>query len=247
MDVSPAVEGQQQVLTPEDAEVHFNVGRRIFLGMAALTAAGVLWGVKAEHLMERFAGGWGSGISSLLPVGRFRIYSVTGALPDKAPADWRMKVEGLVDRPMTVTFEQLLAMPSVSFTKDFQCVTGWRVKDVAWKGVKLSHILAQAGVKPGADALSFTSFDGTYTESLTVGQARRDDVILAYEIDGKSVSRSQGGPVRLYVAPMYGYKSLKWLQDIIVVGEVEPGYWEERGYEIDAWVGRSNGRDDRPT
>ena len=63
---------------------------------------------------------------------------------------------------------------------------------------------------------------------------------------GEPVTREHGGPVRLYVAPMYGYKSLKWMSGIEVVDEVVPGYWEVRGYDIDAWVGASNGRDDEP-
>ena len=75
-------------------------------------------------------------------------------------------------------------------------------------------------------------------------QARRDDVIVAYEMEGAGVSREHGGPVRLYVAPMYGYKSCKWLEGIVVVDEVRPGYWEQLGYDVDGWVGKSNGRDD---
>jgi DMSO/TMAO reductase YedYZ molybdopterin-dependent catalytic subunit len=63
---------------------------------------------------------------------------------------------------------------------------------------------------------------------------------------GKPVTREHGGPVRLLVAPMYGYKSLKWLSNIDVVDTVIPGYWEQRGYDIDAWVGQSNGRSDEP-
>jgi DMSO/TMAO reductase YedYZ molybdopterin-dependent catalytic subunit len=64
---------------------------------------------------------------------------------------------------------------------------------------------------------------------------------------GGSVSTEHGGPVRLYVAPMYGYKSLKWLERIEVVDSVTPGYWEDLGYDVDGWVGKSNGRDDSPT
>ena len=64
---------------------------------------------------------------------------------------------------------------------------------------------------------------------------------------GKPVTRSHGGPVRLYVAPMYGYKSVKWLGGITLVPEVVPGFWEQNGYDVDAWVGRSNGRDDAAT
>ena len=86
--------------------------------------------------------------------------------------------------------------------------------------------------------MRFTSFDGTYTESLTLDQARRPDVIVAYQIDGKPIATEHGGPVRLYVAPMYGYKSCKWLDGIEVTDQVEPGYWEQFGYDVDAWVGR---------
>ena len=102
-------------------------------------------------------------------------------------------------------------------------------------------------MKPEGKAVRFTSFDGEYTESLTLDQARRADVIVAYELEGKPISSDHGGPVRLYVAPMYGYKSCKWLDGIEVTDRVIPGYWEENGYDVDAWVGQSNGRDDQPT
>ena len=83
-----------------------------------------------------------------------------------------------------------------------------------WKGVLLSDLLDRAGVQPEAKALQFTSFDGAYTESLTLEQARRNDVIVAYQLEGDDISDAHGGPVRLYVAPMYGYKSIKWLDGI---------------------------------
>ena len=72
-------------------------------------------------------------------------------------------------------------------------------------------------------------------------------MLVAYELEGEDLSDAHGGPVRLYVAPMYGYKSLKWLAEIELTDEVVPGYWEERGYDVDGWVGRSNGRDDDAT
>ena len=141
----------------------------------------------------------------------------------------------------------LEAMPATRLVRDFQCVTGWRVPQVEWKGVLLRDLLDRAGVEPGAVALSLVSFDGTYTESLTLEQARRSDVLVAYEMEGQPVSREHGGPVRLYVAPMYGYKSCKWLSAVEVVDHLSPGYWEQLGYDVDAWVGKSNGRDDEPT
>src|SRR5207302_11497612 len=133
---------------------------------------------------------------------------------------------------------------------DFQCVTGWRVHGVNWTGVRLADLLDRAAIKDGAGGVLFTSFDGTYTETLTVEQARRRDVLVAYEMDGKPLSRDHGGPARLYVAPMYGYKSCKWLDSVRVMagpGRPAPGYWEQRGYDVDAFVGKSNGRDDNPT
>jgi DMSO/TMAO reductase YedYZ molybdopterin-dependent catalytic subunit len=120
--------------------------------------------------------------------------------------------------------------------RDFQCVTGWRVTGVHWEGVPLSHVMDLVGVKPEAVALSFDSYDRTDTESLTLGQARRPDVIIAHRMLGGPVTTEHGGPVRLYVAPMFGYKSLKWLSGIRAVGRVEPGYWEQNGYPVNGWI-----------
>jgi DMSO/TMAO reductase YedYZ molybdopterin-dependent catalytic subunit len=131
--------------------------------------------------------------------------------------------------------------------RDFQCVTGWRVPDVPWVGVRLRHLLDLAGPSRDADAVRLTSFDGTYTESLTLEQARRPDVLVALQMLGAPLTHDHGGPVRLYVAPMYGYKSVKWLSGIELTRGVVPGYWEGSGYEIDGWVGTSNGRTDDPT
>lgn len=227
------------------------IGRRVFIGILGVGAVGVLWGAKAQDWLEKSVAPLvskdGTGLSSLLPIGRFRIYTVTGSLPSKSKASYRLKVEGLVDAPFTLTYEELRALPATKFTKDFQCVTGWRVHDVAWQGVLLSDLLDKAGVQPNAKAIRFKSFDGTYTESLTLEQARRKDVIVAYEMEGDDISDEHGGPVRLYVAPMYGYKSIKWLDAIELTKKVEPGYWEHYGYDVDGWVGRSNGRDDEST
>ncbi|BFO20161.1 hypothetical protein SHKM778_65490 [Streptomyces sp. KM77-8] len=115
------------------------------------------------------------------------------------------------------------------------------------RGVRLSRLLDAAGVRSPAGAVRFTCFDGAYSESLTLDQARRADVMVALRMRDEDLEHAHGGPVRLYVAPMYFYKSAKWLSGITVTEDVEPGYWEERGYDIDAWVGRSNGRDDEPT
>jgi DMSO/TMAO reductase YedYZ molybdopterin-dependent catalytic subunit len=227
------------------------VGRRVFLGLVGLGAAGILLGARAQDWLERVVGPLiakdGTGLASLLPIGRFRIYTVTGDLPSRARSDYRLRVRGLVNEELRLSYADITAMKPTALTRDFQCVTGWRVPEVQWKGVRLGDVLDRAGVQPDAKAVHFTSFDGTYSESLTLDQARRRDVLVAYELDGSPLSDEHGGPVRLYVAPMYGYKSLKWLDSIVLTKHVEEGYWETRGYDTDGWVGRSNGRDDSAT
>ncbi len=189
-----------------------------------------------------------TGLTGLLPGDYFRIYTVTDGFPDETDAAYRLTVDGLVKHPMALTLADLQALPATALERDFQCVTGWRVPKVHWQGVALSTLLDRAGVQPAAKALHFESFDGLYTESLTLAEAYRPDVIAAYSMLGGPVSREHGGPVRLYVAPMYGYKSLKWMSRIQVVDRVEPGYWETEGnYAVEGWVGHSNGRNDPAT
>ncbi len=228
------------------------VGRRLVLGLLGVGAAGVVTG---RSIQDWLAGQLSAiqrkdptGLTDLLPLGNnFRYYSVVGSVEPRDATTYELAITGLVDRPVTYTLPQLQAMAQQDLTLDFQCVTGWRVLDVPWRGVLLSDLLEAAGVQPAANSLRFTCFDGAYTESLTLDQARRDDVIVALEMLGGPITHDHGGPVRLYVGPMYGYKSAKWLSGIEVTGEVQRGYWEKRGYDIDAWVGQSNGRNDVPT
>ncbi len=222
------------------------VGRRVVLGMVGLGALGVALGRPASEAVTSVASN-APVIADVLPAaGGFRYYSVVSTDPMLTEADYTLRVGGLVSKPATLTFADLAALPQTQMTKDFQCVTGWRVDDVPWSGVLLSDVLSNAGADTSAPAVLFTSHDGVYTESLTMEQAMRPDILVASTMWGKPITNEHGGPVRLYVAPMYGYKSLKWLGGIEVAPTVRPGYWEMAGYDVDAWVGRSNGRTDDP-
>ena len=233
---------------PPASDAGIPVGRRVFLGLLGIGTIGVLTGSTISNWLQRLAKNDKTGLLAILPGGGgWRYYTVTDGYPSRATTAYTLKVSGLVDRPFTLGYDELRALPPTKLDRDFQCVTGWRVIGVKWQGVRLADLLDRAGVQPNAKAVRFTSFDGTYTESLTLDQARRKDIIVAYKLDGKMIGSDHGGPVRLYAAPMYGYKSLKWLDGIEVVDKVIPGYWEERGYDIDAWVGESNGRNDEHT
>ena len=224
------------------------LGRRTFLGLIALAGAGVIGGKAVQDGLAKVLAPIElrdpTGLISLIPVGdSFRFYSVTGAVPIKTSRTYRLAVDGLVAHPASYTLADLQAMPQTRLVRDFQCITGWRVPQVHWSGVRLATLLDRAAPTAGATAVRFRSFDGTYTESLTLEQARLDDVIVALRMLGGPITHDHGGPVRMYVAPMYGYKSTKWLSGIELTTSVEPGYWEHRGYPVDGFLNPSRDQD----
>ncbi|WP_432938051.1 molybdopterin-dependent oxidoreductase [Kribbella sp. CA-253562] len=233
-------------LPPDSPESHDDtagrpIGRRIVLSTIAAGVAGLF---VAPSLQEKWSQMLGAasqrdptGLSGLLPnPGGFRYFSVAGSVPEKNASTYRLTVDGLVDKPTTYTLAQLGAMPQSRVTHDVVCTDGWQVDDVPFAGVPLAKILDAAGVRPTAKAVRFTCFDGVYSESLTMEQARRPDVLVATRMLDQPIPHISGGPVRLFVGPMYFYKSAKWLSGITVTDEVVPGYWEEYGYPVDGWL-----------
>ncbi|MBY8882919.1 molybdopterin-dependent oxidoreductase [Streptomyces sp. PLK6-54] len=211
------------------------------LGMLGAGAAGIAAAPYLQRGWESVLGAASqadpTGLTGLLPnPGGFRYYSVVGSVPRKDETTYRLRVRGLVKRPTTYTLADLRAMPQTRVVHDVLCTDGWRVERTPFEGVRLSEILDAAGVRSPGAAVHFTCFDGAYTESLTLEQARRSDVLIALKMQDAPVSHAHGGPVRLYVAPMYFYKSAKWLSGISVTDTVVPGYWEERGYAVDGWL-----------
>jgi DMSO/TMAO reductase YedYZ molybdopterin-dependent catalytic subunit len=217
------------------------VGRRTVLGLVALGVAGVLGGSRLQNgltrLLEPIESRDPTGLVAELPTGEsFRYYSVAGSVPTRTALTYRLDVHGLVKHAATYTLADLQAMPQTEFVSDFQCVTGWVVPQVHWSGVRLSTVLERAVPSAAATAVSFHSFDGTYTESLTLAEAARPEVIIALQMLGKPVTHDHGGPVRMYAAGMYGYKSTKWLSGIELTPEEVPGFWEPLGYPINGTI-----------
>jgi hypothetical protein len=167
--------------------------------------------------------------------GSYRVYTVT-PLPKFDSDHFSFVVDGLVERPARWNWSQFLKLKRRVQVSDFHCVTGWSVYKNTWEGIPLSQLLAQAGVKPEAKFVKFYSGDGEYTDALSLEQAAMDDVMVAVLHDGKPIRRDYGGPARLIVPKMYGYKSVKWLVRIELIDNSHIGYWEERGYDNDAWV-----------
>jgi DMSO/TMAO reductase YedYZ molybdopterin-dependent catalytic subunit len=216
-------------------------GRRLFLATVVGGISSLYWGKAAWDQVTGVISPVASAIAPILPTSGWRIYTISGSMPTFDPATWRLKIGGLVDQPVSLTYDELRALPRVDQVSTFHCVTGWTVQNVHWGGVRISDVLARAQPQAAGRALRFVSMEVPYVDYLTKKQASLPDVMLAYEMDGKPLPQEHGAPVRLVIPEMYGYKNVKWLNGIDVVPAAVNGYWEDLGYDRDAWVGRSNG------
>jgi DMSO/TMAO reductase YedYZ molybdopterin-dependent catalytic subunit len=216
-------------------------GRRAFFGLLAGGVSALWWSRPANRILAPVSSQFSQLAGNLFPVGGWRIYTISGSMPLFDQRDWRLEIGGLVDTPVSLTYAELLALPRAEQVSDFHCVTGWSVRHVHWAGVRFHDLLTRAGPLPAATAIRFVSAEEPYVDSLTVDQALLPNVMLAYELDGKPLSRPHGSPARVVIPEMYGYKGVKWLQRIELVARQPTGYWEGLGYDQNAWVGRSNG------
>jgi DMSO/TMAO reductase YedYZ molybdopterin-dependent catalytic subunit len=214
------------------------IGRAGFLGILGAGALGLFYARDATGLLGRAVP---NSVSAIVPTGGWRIYTVGASMPNIHPAAYRLRVNGLVDAPKSFTLADLKAMPRAEQVSDFHCVTGWVVSNVRWGGVRIADVMEAAGAKKNVSALRFVSAEQPYEDSLTLQQALLPDVMLAYEMDGRPLPREHGAPVRLVIPDMYGYKSVKWVNQIELRTSAPTGYWEYHGYDVDAWLGRSNG------
>lgn len=214
-------------------------GRRLFLVTVAGGISSLYWGKAAWDHVSSVVSPVANAVAPIFPAGGWRIYTISGRMPVFDPATWRLKIGGLVDQPLSLSYDELRALPRVEQVSDFHCVTGWSVSNVHWGGVRIGDVLARAQPQASGHALRFVSMEVPYVDYLTLPQASLHDVLLAYEMDGRPLPREHGAPVRLIIPEMYGYKSVKWLQQIDVVPHAVDGYWENLGYDRDAWVGGS--------
>ena len=216
------------------------VGRGVFLATVGAGLTSLLWGRAVWSRVSHALGPIESHIP-LIPSGGWRIYAVSGSLPGFDPKTWRLAVGGAVERPLTLDYAKLLSLPKAEQVSTFHCVTGWTVQNVAWGGVRIRDLLAHVEPHPGAHAIRFVSAEQPYDDYLSLEQASLSDVMLAWEMNGKPLSRAHGAPLRLVIPDMYGYKNVKWLNRIELVPKEGTGYWENLGYDQNAWIGRSNG------
>ncbi len=205
-----------------------HVGRRVFLAALGVGVAGLAVGAARLPGLNLLA--------SAFDVNGFQIYTTSG-IPTLNDQNYSLTVDGLVAKPQTYKLADLLAMPSTKIVKDYHCVTGWVVPNCHWEGIKLSDFLARVQPDSRAKYVLLSSADGSYTESLSMDQTQLPDVLLGYKLNGAPLSADQGYPLRLVIPDMYGFKYIKWVNHITLSEELQIGYWEQRGYAVDAWLG----------
>jgi DMSO/TMAO reductase YedYZ molybdopterin-dependent catalytic subunit len=216
-------------------------GRGGFLLLVAGGLSSLAWAGPVSRFLAPLTSAGSQLLGSLLPVGGWRIYTISGTMPLFDPSTWRLEVDGLVKHPRSLTYDQLTALPRAEQVSTFHCVTGWTVDNVHWGGVRFQHLFELVQPLPSATAVRFVSLERPYEDSLTLDQLRFPDAMLAYDLGGQPLSRPHGAPARVVLPEMYGYKGVKWLTRMEFVAKQPLGYWEQNGYDQNAWVGNSNG------
>jgi DMSO/TMAO reductase YedYZ molybdopterin-dependent catalytic subunit len=159
-----------------------------------------------------------------------------GDLPDVALADWRLEIVGLVENPVTLTWEQFMALPQVDDVSDFHCVTTWSRLDNHWRGVKFKTLAELVVPKDEAAWIICTGYDRdsnsgeSYTTNLPMARSIEDDVLLVHTWEGHPLPREHGGPCRMITPKLYAWKGAKWIRKIEFLDRNRKGFWERRGY-----------------
>jgi DMSO/TMAO reductase YedYZ molybdopterin-dependent catalytic subunit len=175
----------------------------------------------------------------LTPPMAFPAYHVAPTVPIM-PKDWSLQVSGMVARPLKLSMEDLMKLPSKTLRIQHFCVEGWSAT-AEWTGVPLSVIAERCGAKD-VDYVEFRSFDVPrnstrgYWSSWDRESAMHPQTILAWGMNGKFLHPMYGAPLRLYGAIKLGYKHVKYLTEINFLERQTGGYWEDAGYEWFAGV-----------
>ena len=168
-----------------------------------------------------------------------------GTVPAVDLATWRFQVRGLVEHPLSLTWDELLALPRRETVCDIHCVTRWSRFDNTFGGVPVQAVLERARPRPEAGYVLIHA-EQDYTTNLPFADLDRPENLLALSHGGEPLPPEHGGPVRLLVPHLYFWKSAKWVTGFELLADDEPGFWERNGYHMrgDPWREERYGRPD---
>ncbi|MBI2303267.1 MAG: molybdopterin-dependent oxidoreductase [Chloroflexi bacterium] len=222
-----------------------DLGRRQFVGklsvgIVAVAAGGALY--RFYSPLERL--GIASSVttpppSEITPNDKFYTVSKNFFDPVVSSAGWRLRVQGLVGRPLSLSYEELKALPQVMEMVTLECISnsvgGDLMGNARWRGVPLAFLLGTAGVKPEVQDVVFRATDD-YADSIPLSKALDEATLVAYEMNGEPLSPKHGFPARIIVPGIYGMKNVKWVTDIELVDHDFLGFWQEVGWSDEASI-----------
>ncbi len=158
---------------------------------------------------------------------------------DEVLTDWALTIDGLVDQPLTLTYEALRQLPEIESMRTLECignpVGGSLIGNAVWSGFALQPLLDQAGIKSSATRARFYATDG-YSTAVDLEWIMQPDVLMAYKMNGQLLPREHGYPLRILMPGLYGQKMPKWIERIEFIDHPYQGYWESRGWSDTASV-----------
>ncbi len=176
-----------------------------------------------------------------LPPGQRQVHNFPvldlGVRPEIPLEKWELKINGLVENPVTLNWQQFLTLPLFTDTSDFHCVTTWSQFDMVFEGVAFFTLADLVRPKPEAKHVFFKSYDG-YTTNNPLAVCLDDDVMIAHRWNGQPLTRDHGGPARVIIPKRYAWKGAKFIREITFLDHDVPGFWETRGYSntADPWT-----------
>ncbi|HYV28111.1 MAG TPA: sulfite oxidase-like oxidoreductase [Candidatus Eisenbacteria bacterium] len=176
-----------------------------------------------------------------LPPGQRQVHNFPvldlGIQPEVPLAQWQLKIHGHVAHPITLNWEQLLALPQFKDVSDFHCVTTWSQFDMEWEGVAFLTLAELVMPKSEASHVFFKSYDG-YSTNNPIAVCMDDDVLIAHKWNGRPIAKEHGGPARVIIPKRYAWKGAKFIREIVFLDRDILGFWEVRGYSnaADPWT-----------
>jgi DMSO/TMAO reductase YedYZ molybdopterin-dependent catalytic subunit len=159
-----------------------------------------------------------------------------GVTPRVKLDSWDFRVDGLIEDPVTWSYDEIRAMPSVTRTVDIHCVTKWSKLDTVWEGVSVSEIMSRIKLEPGVTHVLVSAEHG-FTANIPLTDFMAEQNMLAYRYDDLDLEPDHGWPLRLLVPHLYFWKSVKWVRGFQFLDHDTPGFWERNGYHMygDPW------------
>lgn len=162
-----------------------------------------------------------------------------GTQPSISLEEWKLVIDGEVEHPVSLSWEEFLDLPQTEDTSDFHCVTTWSKLNMKWKGVRLLDLAALVQPLETATHILCYGYDD-YTTNVSMEEALKPDVLLVHTYEGMPLPKEHGGPVRMITPQLYAWKGSKWISRIEFLNSNELGFWEERGYSNTAYPWRND-------